>query len=68
MANVPDAQSDGCSRGEAEVRIFNFKTTGPEFQKPSQTAAEQGKTKLRILIFKITWSDTVALSDPYYDR
>ena len=29
-------------RGEAELRIFNFKTPWSEFQKPSQTAAEQG--------------------------
>ena len=28
-----------------------------EFQKPSQTAAEQGEAKLRILDFKTTWSE-----------
>ena len=28
-----------------------------EFQKPSQTAAEQGEAELRILNFKTTWSE-----------
>ena len=28
-----------------------------EFQRPSQTAAEQGKAELRILYFKTTWSE-----------
>ena len=32
-------QLDRCCRGEAEVRIINFKTTWSEFQMPSQTAA-----------------------------
>ena len=50
-------QSDYCGRGEAEVRIFNFKTTWSEFQKASQTAAEQGKAELRILNLKTTWSE-----------
>ena len=36
-------QWDRCHRGEAKVRIFNFKTTWSEFQKASQTATEQGK-------------------------
>ena len=31
-------QWDRCRRGEAEVRILDFKTTWSEFQKPSQTA------------------------------
>ena len=35
----------------------HFKTTWLEFQKAIQTAAEQGKTELRILDFKITWSE-----------
>ena len=43
-------------QGEAELRIFNFKTTWSEFQKPSQTATERAEAKLCILDFKITWS------------
>ena len=39
-------------RGEAELRILDFKTTWSEFQKPSQTAAERGEAELRILDFK----------------
>ena len=31
-------QWDRCRRGEAKVRILDFKTTGSEFHKPSQTA------------------------------
>ena len=42
------AQSDCCGRGEAKVRILDFKTTWSEFQKPSQTAAVRGKAELRI--------------------
>ena len=42
-------------RGEAELRILDFKTTWSEFQKPSQTAAERGEAELRILNFKTTW-------------
>ena len=49
-------QSDRCRRGEAKVRILDFKTTWSEIQKPSQTAAERGKAELRILDFKTTWS------------
>ena len=33
-------KSDPCRRGEAEVRILDFKTTWSEFQKASQTAIE----------------------------
>ena len=44
-------------RGEAELRILDFKTTWSEFQKPGQTAAKQGKAELRILDFKTTWSE-----------
>ena len=43
-------------RGEAELRILDFKTTWSEFQKASQTAAQRGKAELRILNFKTTWS------------
>ena len=31
-------QWDCCRQGKAKVRIFNFKTTWSEFQRPSQTA------------------------------
>ena len=44
-------------RGEAELRILDFKTTWSEFQKPSQTASEQGKAELRIFDFKTTQSE-----------
>ena len=49
-------QSDRCCRGEAEVRILNFKTTWSEFQRVSQTATEQGKAEQCIFDFKTTWS------------
>ena len=57
MVRVPDAESDCSWRGEAELRILNFKTTWSEFQMPSQTAAERGKAELHILDFKTTWSE-----------
>ena len=38
-------QLDCCCRGEAEVRILDFKTTWSEFQKANQTATEQGNAK-----------------------
>ena len=44
-------------RGEAELRILDFKTTWSEFQKPSQTAPKRGVAKLCILNFKTTWSE-----------
>ena len=44
-------------RGEAELRILDFKTTWSEFQKASLTAAERGEAELRILDFKTTWSE-----------
>ena len=44
-------------QGEAELRIFNFKTIWSEFQKPSQTAATRGEAELNILDFKTTWSE-----------
>ena len=57
MVRVSDAESDCSCRGEAEVRILNFRTTWTEFRKSSQTAAERGEAELRILNFKTTWSD-----------
>ena len=38
-------QSDCCRRGEAEVRILDFKTTWSEFQKANQTATKQGSAE-----------------------
>ena len=38
-------QWDRCCRGEAEVRLLNFKTTWSEFQKASQTATQQGNAE-----------------------
>ena len=38
-------QSDCCRRGEAEVRILDFKTTWSEFQKANQTATKQGNAE-----------------------
>ena len=49
--------SDRCCRGEAEVRIINFKTTQSEFHKPCQTATRRGEAELRIFNFKNTWSE-----------
>ena len=46
--------SDCCRRGEAKVRILDFKTTWSEFQKATQTATEQGEAELGILNFKTT--------------
>ena len=57
MVRVPDAKSDCSRRGEAEVRILNFKTIWSEFQEPSQSAAKRGEAELRILNFKTTWSE-----------
>ena len=45
-------QSDCCRRGEAEVRILNFKTTWSEFQRASQTDAKRGNAEISILDFK----------------
>ena len=44
-------------RGEAELRILDFKTTWSKFKKLSQTAARRGKAELHILDFKTTWSE-----------
>ena len=51
------AGQTAAERGEAELRILDFKTTWSEFQKTSQTAAERGEAELRILNFKTTWSE-----------
>ena len=48
MVRVPEAKSECSRRGEAEVRIFNFKTTWSEFQEASQTATERGEAELRL--------------------
>ena len=50
-------QWDRYRRGEAEVRLLNFKTTWSEFQKTSQTAPEQGEAELCILYSKTTLSE-----------
>ena len=44
-------------QGEAELRIFDFKTTWSKSQKVSQTATEQGKAEQCIFDFKTTWSE-----------
>ena len=48
------SQSDCCRRGEAEIRILDFKTTWSEFQKASQTVTKLGKAELCITNFKTT--------------
>ena len=50
------ASLTAAERGEAKLRILDFKITWSEFQKTSQTAAERGEAELRILNFKTTWS------------
>ena len=57
MVRVPKTSLTAAGRGEAKLRILDFKTTWSEFQKASQTAAEQGEAELRILNFKTTWSE-----------
>ena len=52
MVRVPDAKSDCSRRGEAEVRIINFKTTWSEFQLPSQTAPAEAKPRCVYSILK----------------
>ena len=49
MVRVPKTSLTAAGRGEAELRILDFKTTWSEFQKASQTAAERGEAELRIL-------------------
>ena len=39
-------------RGEAELRILNFKTTWSEFEKPSQINVRRGEAELRIYNLK----------------
>ena len=38
--------------GDAKLRIFDFKTTWPEFQKPSQTTTTKAKPRGVQLILK----------------
>ena len=45
-------QLDRCCRGEAEVRILDFKTTWSEFQVPSQTAPAEAKPRCVYSILK----------------
>ena len=45
-------QWDRCRRGEAEVRILNFKTTWSEFTMPSQTAPAEVKPRCVYSILK----------------
>ena len=45
-------QWNRCRRGEAEVRIINFKTTWSEFQMPSQTAPAKAKPRCVYSILK----------------
>ena len=52
------ASPTAAEQGEAQLRIFDFKTTWSEFQKPSQTAAKQGKAELRTLDFKTTFRNS----------
>ena len=52
MVIVPEAKSDCSYRGEAKVRIFNFKTTWSEFQRPSQTAPAEAKPRCVYSILK----------------
>ena len=54
---VQKPSQTAAERGEAKLRILDFKTTRSEFQKPSQTATKRGEAKLRILDFKNTQSD-----------
>ena len=49
-------QLDRCCRGEAEVRILDFKTTRSEFQIPSRPdCSHRGEAEIRIFDFKTTW-------------
>ena len=57
MVRVPKTSLTAAGRGEAELRILDFKTTWSEFQKASQTAAERGEAELHILDFKNSWSE-----------
>ena len=57
MVRVPKPSQTAAERGEAELRILDFKTKWTKFQKPSQTVAKQGEAELRILNSKTTWSE-----------
>ena len=57
MVRVQEAHQTAAKRGEAELRILDFKTTWSEFQEPSQIAARRDEAELRILNFKTTWSE-----------
>ena len=61
------SRTAAADRVEAEVRIFNFKTTWSEFQWPSQTATEQGKAEMRIINFKTRWSGSITFILPNFD-
>ena len=63
MVRVPGAKSDCSRRGEAEVRILDFKTTWSELQMLSQTATPEAKPRYVILNFKTTWSELQMLSE-----
>ena len=51
-----DPSQTPAGRGEAKLRVFDFKTTWSEFQMTSQTATDQGEAELRVFDFKTTWS------------
>ena len=57
MVRFQKTSQTATERGEAKLRIFNFKTTWSALQNPSQTATEQGEAELHILDFKTTWSE-----------
>ena len=48
MVRVPEPSRTAAERGEAELRILNFKTTWSEFQNPSQITAVEGKAELHL--------------------
>ena len=52
MVRVSDAKSDCSRRGEAEVRILNFKTTWSEFQIPSENTLAEAKPMYVYLVLK----------------
>ena len=61
-------QWDCCRRGEAEVRILNFKTKWSEFQMPSQTAPAEAKPRCIYSILKPHGQSFKALSDRCHMR
>ena len=52
MVRVSDAKSDCFRRGEAEVRILDFKTTWSEFHKPIRLLLSEAKPSYIYLILK----------------